>query len=608
MSFTQVFGGSAIYPSQTTYLPVALATDVTLAWPVEQQIGGSNVVADIMDVTPAAGGLSISFSDARQVSTGYTALFNNVGANTFTVKDSTGATIATVAPGTTWQLYLRDNSTAAGLWRSFQYGASVSSATAASLVGAGIKAISTTLNFALPVTSTAVTPTTLVSADRAKFYNWTGGAGVLNLPNPVTAGNDWNIVLRNSGSGIWTITPPSGTIDGSATKLLAIGDSCIVVTDGTNFFTMSGEGGSGGSGFSYISINVAGTGDYTLSGAELNQIGYEFTGLLTGNRRIVVPGATQEYWVFNNTTGAFALTVSTLAQVGPPAVTQGTRNILYCDGSNVFAASDSSVTFPISVAQGGTGSTTAAAARTALGVPPNSRTVTAGTGLTGGGDLSSDRSFSLSFLGLQNLTDPNADRIMFWDDSAGALAWLDLGSGLSITGTTLSSSGAPIVTSAAASLASIAVGQSAYVFKAGDTSRNTTTTPTADPALQMVSLPVGRYAVEGFLTYFQNSGASQGLKFQLTSGFTTINYQAYAGPDATAPTSDWQAASRIQGAANVAYNHNMAGSSSNGSLSFRGQMVVGSSDTVSLDWSQETSNANNTTVLAGSWFKVTRLS
>ena len=40
-----------------------------------------------------------------------------------------------------------------------------------------------------------------------------------------------------------------------------------------------------------------------------------------------------------------------------------------------------------------------------------------------------------------SLADPNADRIMFWDDSAGAVTWLEVGSGLSITGTVLSASG-----------------------------------------------------------------------------------------------------------------------------------------------------------------------
>lgn len=40
-----------------------------------------------------------------------------------------------------------------------------------------------------------------------------------------------------------------------------------------------------------------------------------------------------------------------------------------------------------------------------------------------------------------SLTDPNADRVLFWDDSAGAMTWLTMGTGLAITGTTLESSG-----------------------------------------------------------------------------------------------------------------------------------------------------------------------
>lgn len=40
-------------------------------------------------------------------------------------------------------------------------------------------------------------------------------------------------------------------------------------------------------------------------------------------------------------------------------------------------------------------------------------------------------------LGLGKLSDPNADRVLFWDDSAGALKWLTLGTGLTITDTTI---------------------------------------------------------------------------------------------------------------------------------------------------------------------------
>jgi hypothetical protein len=40
-----------------------------------------------------------------------------------------------------------------------------------------------------------------------------------------------------------------------------------------------------------------------------------------------------------------------------------------------------------------------------------------------------------------SLVDPNADRILFWDDSAGQVTWLTLGTNLTITGTTLDATG-----------------------------------------------------------------------------------------------------------------------------------------------------------------------
>ena len=43
---------------------------------------------------------------------------------------------------------------------------------------------------------------------------------------------------------------------------------------------------------------------------------------------------------------------------------------------------------------------------------------------------------------IAGLADPNADRILFWDDSAGAYAYLTAGTGLSITGTTIEATGA----------------------------------------------------------------------------------------------------------------------------------------------------------------------
>lgn len=67
--------------------------------------------------------------------------------------------------------------------------------------------------------------------------------------------------------------------------------------------------------------------------------------------------------------------------------------------------------------------------------------ITAGTGLSGG-TITTTGTIALAHLGLESLTDPNADRILFWDESSGgsgATNWLSLGAGLSISGTTLNS-------------------------------------------------------------------------------------------------------------------------------------------------------------------------
>ena len=56
---------------------------------------------------------------------------------------------------------------------------------------------------------------------------------------------------------------------------------------------------------------------------------------------------------------------------------------------------------------------------------------------------------SLSHLGIQSLTDPNADRILFWDDSAGAAAWLEVSTGLSLSGTSLTNAGVTSITGTA---------------------------------------------------------------------------------------------------------------------------------------------------------------
>jgi hypothetical protein len=357
MTFTEIFGGGTIYPAEPTFLSLTFSADVDLEWPIEQAVAGDNIVAKIIELHPSTTGLSVAFPDARQSSTGYTTLFYNAEASTVTITDVGGNTIGTVASGEAWTFYLRDNSTANGLWRTFEQGAGTSSAVAASLAGAGLVAISTTLNEEMEVSTRAVNYV-IVNADRANVQAWTGGSGTFTLPNPATVGANWFVIVKNIGSGSLTLTPTSGTIDDSGSLILAVNDSAWLVSDGTDFFTV-GLGQEVNSVFDFISVNVAGTGNYTLTGAELNRVAYQFTGILTGNRSIIVPASVQQYWVANDTTGAFTLTVKTAAGTGE-LVAQGQRRILYCDGTNVISAETFIVSTPVDVSQGGTGLTTVA--------------------------------------------------------------------------------------------------------------------------------------------------------------------------------------------------------------------------------------------------------
>lgn len=363
-TYTDVFGGANIYPSEIDYSAVALAADITLSWPDETSTS-QNLATKIMDVTPASSGLAITLPAADKTGTGQTILFNNLGAHTFTVKDADGIQVMTVASGTLWQTYLTDNSDAAGAWETLQYGASVSQANASALAGTGIVAVGTLLSQSVPITEFNSNYSAGVQ-DRARMFVWTGAGGTLTLPAATTVGNNWFCYLRNSGEGA-IVADPTGTvlIDGGPNLSFQPGESAIIATDGAAYYTI-GFGQSATFAFDYTSIDVSGSGDYTLTGTELNRIAYGFTGTLTGNRNIIVPATVQQYWVNNETTGAYNFTVKTSAGSGV-LVASGSRSILYCDGTDVVNADTGGLAVPIQVSDGGTGATTAGAARINLG-------------------------------------------------------------------------------------------------------------------------------------------------------------------------------------------------------------------------------------------------
>jgi len=365
MSYTEVFGGTTIYPSDVTYLRIDLDANVQLDWPLDA--GTTDLpVARIIDIAPS-GAFSISMPSATDTGVGQTTLFNNLGPATITVLDVTGGTLISIAAGEQWQLYLADNTTPAGVWRVFRYGAATAQAQASSLAGPGLIATGSTLSQQYPVLEFN-NNFSASSANRSATLVWTGASGVLALPAAGAAGSGWFTNVRNAGAGDLVIDP-NGTelINGSASLSLRPGDSATVISNGVGWYTI-GLGQEPVFAFDYTSIDLTGeSSPYTLVGAELNRIAYKFVGTLTANMEIVVPPTIQQYWVDNRTTGAFSLGVRAPAQAIPFDVAQNSRAILYCDGADVVNAATAGIAFPIAVTAGGTGATSSGAALINLG-------------------------------------------------------------------------------------------------------------------------------------------------------------------------------------------------------------------------------------------------
>jgi hypothetical protein len=92
----------------------------------------------------------------------------------------------------------------------------------------------------------------------------------------------------------------------------------------------------------YLSKSVAGSANVTLTSnnadptAESSNKVIEFTGTLTGDITVFIPAVENNYIFFNNTSGAFTLTVAPTGHGSNGSViTQGAHTVQYCTGDTV---------------------------------------------------------------------------------------------------------------------------------------------------------------------------------------------------------------------------------------------------------------------------------
>lgn len=95
---------------------------------------------------------------------------------------------------------------------------------------------------------------------------------------------------------------------------------------------------------STTSINITGisTTPVTLTATQYQSLSINFTNTLSNNVLYNLPSGVGGQWtVYNNTSGAYSVTIGSLGGGTAIAIPQGTRAILNCDGTNVFYADDS---------------------------------------------------------------------------------------------------------------------------------------------------------------------------------------------------------------------------------------------------------------------------
>ena len=267
-SYTNIFGGSPVQPSEVSYLALALsAANTNLSWPTQFQ-DTNNVVSHIIDITPDMGGRTVTLPNATQVSVGQDILINNPSGTQFALNKNDGTLLSNVAGGNIIYFYLIDNTTVGGTWRIIPFGGGVAAVTS---VNADVPAAPDSNNLMVaggPITA-AGTLHFSFGADIEALISFGNGTGIaartaantwaLRSIQPVANGN----VVVNNGNGVGgnitiDLAPDIGIAPSNPVNSMKIGNIQI---DNNTIISANANGN--------IELNPDGTGevrvDKTLS-------------------------------------------------------------------------------------------------------------------------------------------------------------------------------------------------------------------------------------------------------------------------------------------------------------------------------------------------------
>jgi trimeric autotransporter adhesin len=236
---------------------------------------------------------------------------------------------------------------------------------------------------------------------------------------PNTVSKTWIIENATTGGQIITIKQGSG-----ATVNVPNGSKVMIVTDGA---------GAGAAVFNANPTEVGGT--VTSVGGTGTVNGLTLTGTVTTSGNLTLGGTLANVDLTSQVTGTL------------PIANGGTGST-----STTYVDLTTNVTGTLPVANGGTGVTSSTgtgsvvlSSSPTLTTPnlgtPSAATLTNATGLPLSTGVTGQLPLANGGTGA-SLVDPDADRILFWDDSTGAVTWLGIGSGLALTDTTLSTTDA----------------------------------------------------------------------------------------------------------------------------------------------------------------------